>query len=277
MSGRPVASWPPVLSGMWRISRSAPGRRRSRTSCCRSAARSPRAAVIQLLRGLPLEPVARRFWRRLLVAFVLVTGGFGWLAGSFLVHYPAAGARPMPIGAAAVAAAGLGIAIWAVAGVPSGAPAATRAERWRVAPGPHDRVPRLRHRAVARRAGPHADRRRAVEPPGDGAGRRSRSCSRSAASPRSRTSRAARSTALAIRLIAAIGLTAAAVAVLAVRFGYAGGVPAQAVVMPLGAGAGRRSAVRGAVACADPAGQPRLAPRPARCCRTWRWPRSTCR
>ncbi|HEU4347543.1 MAG TPA: EAL domain-containing protein, partial [Actinoplanes sp.] len=38
---------------------------------------------------------------------------------------------------------------------------------------------------------------------------------------------------LAIRLIAAIGLVAAAVAVLAVRFGYAGGVPSQALVMPV--------------------------------------------
>jgi diguanylate cyclase (GGDEF)-like protein len=37
----------------------------------------------------------------------------------------------------------------------------------------------------------------------------------------------------AMRLIAACGLTAAAVAVLAVQFGYAGGVPSQAVVMPI--------------------------------------------
>jgi diguanylate cyclase (GGDEF)-like protein len=39
---------------------------------------------------------------------------------------------------------------------------------------------------------------------------------------------------LAMRLVAAIGLTAAAVAVLAVHLGYAGFIPSQAVVLPIG-------------------------------------------
>ncbi|HEY7271657.1 MAG TPA: hypothetical protein VH502_02910, partial [Actinoplanes sp.] len=78
------------------------------------------ASVFRLLRRMPLEPVARLFWQRLLIGFALLTAGFGWLAGAFLVHYPPAGARPMPVGVAAVAAAGLGMAIWAVAGVPTG-------------------------------------------------------------------------------------------------------------------------------------------------------------
>jgi diguanylate cyclase (GGDEF)-like protein len=87
-------------------------------------------AVYRLYRGVPLEPVARRFWRSVLVALVLITIGFGW---NFLhaVRYATRDWAPaMPVPAAACAGLGLIAFLWAVGRVPVSA--ADRAERLRM-------------------------------------------------------------------------------------------------------------------------------------------------
>jgi diguanylate cyclase (GGDEF)-like protein len=215
------------------------------------------AAVVRLLRTAPLEPVARRFWRRLLVAFTLLTAGFAWLAGSFLAYYPPGGSRPMPIGAAAVVAAGLGMAIWALAGVPTGAPAATRAEQWRVV---LDRAIAFLGCATVLWHVGLAPMLTAVEPWSRQAMVLIALAFVLAAGGITRVSyvRGGPVDRLAMRLIAAIGLTAAAVAVLAVHFGYAGDVPSQAVVMPVGPVLGTLAVWAQARRAANPAAESRL-------------------
>ena len=190
------------------------------------------AAVFRLLRTVPLEPVARRFWRRLLAAFALITTGLGWLAGGFLAHYPPAGARHMPIGAAAVAAAGLGMAIWAMAGVPTGVSAATPAERWRIV---LDRTVAFLGGATVLWHVGLAPMLTAAEPLSRQAMVLVGLASLLAVGGITKVSyvRGGPVDRLAMRLIAATGLIAAAAAVLAVHLGYAGGVPSQAVIMPI--------------------------------------------
>ncbi|MCA2217772.1 putative bifunctional diguanylate cyclase/phosphodiesterase [Jidongwangia harbinensis] len=187
-------------------------------------------AVFRLCRGVALGPVAVRFWRRLLVAVGLLTVGYGWLGVDMLVHHPDAATRTMPVPAAALVAIGFTVAMWAVARVPAGSPAP--GERWRL----HlDRMIAflgcstvLWHFGLAPML--TADERWSSQAmvlvalsfllAVGGITK----VSYLAAGAVDRT---------AIRLIAAMGLTAAAVAVLAVRYGYAGGVPAQSVVMPV--------------------------------------------
>jgi diguanylate cyclase (GGDEF)-like protein len=190
------------------------------------------AAVLHLLRGLDLDPVGRRFWRGLLVAFALISVGYGWLAVDMLVHHADAARRSMPVPAAGCAAVGFGFAMWAVARVPTGTGA--RVERWRVV---LDRtVAFLGCSTVLWHFG-LAPMLTAAEPWSTQAillialafllavGGITK-VSYVVGGPVDRT---------AIRLIASAGLTAAAVAMLAVHGGYAGSVPAQAVVMPLAA------------------------------------------
>jgi diguanylate cyclase (GGDEF)-like protein len=187
-------------------------------------------AVHRLLRSVPLDPVAQRFWRGLLLAFVLLFIGYGWFAGDMLVHYAEAATRTMPVPAAGCVAAGFGAAIWAVARVPIGrtgrpdrhrilldrtiaflgcatvlwhlglAPMLTAAQPWST------QAIVLVGLAYLLAIGGITKVSYVVGGPVDRA---------------------------AMRLVASIGLTAAVVAVLAVRFGYAGGVPSQAVVMPI--------------------------------------------
>jgi diguanylate cyclase (GGDEF)-like protein len=186
-------------------------------------------AVMALLRTVRLDPVARRFWRGLNVAFGLLVAGYAWLAADFLVHYRLAGTREMPVGAAVLVAAGFAIAIWAVARVPIGA---TPTERWRIV---LDRTIAflgcgtvLWHFGLAPML--TANQRwssQALVLVGLAfllaiGGITKVSYVRVGPVDR-----------LAIRLIAACGLSAAVVALCAVYLGYAGGVPAQAIVMPI--------------------------------------------
>jgi diguanylate cyclase (GGDEF)-like protein len=189
------------------------------------------ASVHHMSRSVDLGSVAWRFWRALLVAIALITIGYGWLAADMLTHATEAHTRSMPVPAAACVAIGFGIAIWAVARVPIVATGGV--EWWRML---LDRtIAFLGCAAVLWYVG--------LAP------------MLSADEPWSRQAMALVGLALvvavgaatkvsyvaggpvdraAIRLIAASGgVTAGLVAVLAVRFGYAGGVPAQAIVMPL--------------------------------------------
>ncbi|BCY12597.1 bifunctional diguanylate cyclase/phosphodiesterase [Actinoplanes sp. L3-i22] len=75
-------------------------------------------ALRALRRETPLEPVGRRFWRGLEIGAVLVTAGFGLLAGAAVLSEPVL--PDMPLAGAACAASGLLAAIWAVARVPVG-------------------------------------------------------------------------------------------------------------------------------------------------------------
>jgi diguanylate cyclase len=189
------------------------------------------AAVGHLLRGLDLDPIARRFWRGLLVAFVLISTGYAWFAADMLGHATTAAQRSMPIPAAATVAAGFLAAMLAVALVPTGAS------------GPVDRRRMVLDRTIAflgcatvlwyfglvpmlTSAEPWSDQAVALVALAfllslGGVTKVSYVVS----GPVDRTS---------IRLVAAIGLVAAVVAVLAGRFGDAGSIPAQALVMPLG-------------------------------------------
>jgi diguanylate cyclase (GGDEF)-like protein len=189
------------------------------------------ASVVHLYRRCDLDPVARRFWRALLVAMGFITVGYGWLAVDMLAHAAEAHVRSMPVPAAACVAIGFGIAIWAVARVP--VIATDGVERWRI----------LLDRTIAFLGCVAVLWYVGLAPMLD------------AAEPWSRPAMVLVGLAflvslgaltkvsyvvggpvdrVAIRLIAASGgVTAGVVAVLAVRFGYAGGVPAQAIVMPL--------------------------------------------
>jgi diguanylate cyclase (GGDEF)-like protein len=189
------------------------------------------ASVRHMCRSLDLDPVARRFWRSLLLALALISVGYSWLAEDMLTHVAQARVRSMPIPAAACVAIGFGIAIWAVARVPIIVTSGT--ERWRIA---LDRIIAFLGCATVLWYLGLAPMLTAREPWSRqttvlvglaflltiGAVTK---VSYMADGPIDRA---------AIRFIASSGgLTAGAVAVLAVRFGYAGGVPAQAVVMPL--------------------------------------------
>ncbi len=189
------------------------------------------ASVHHMARSSDLDRVARRFWRAMLVALALMTIGYGWLAVDMLTHAAQAHARSMPVPAAACVAIGFIIAIWAVGRVPI--VAAGGIEWWRMlldrtiaflgcsavlwylglAPMLSAREPWSRQAmllvglAFVVAIGAATKVSYVAGGPVDGA---------------------------AIRLIAASGgVTAGIVAVLAVRFGYAAGVPAQAIVMPM--------------------------------------------
>jgi diguanylate cyclase (GGDEF)-like protein len=189
------------------------------------------ASVHHVVRGLGLDPVARRFWRSQFFAIALMFIGYSWLAEDMLTHAAQVRVRSMPVPAAACVAIGFGIALWAVARVPIITSGGT--ERWRIA---LDRtIAFLGCATVLWYLG--------LAP------------MVTAAQPWSRQTMVLVGLAfllalgtvtkvsylsggpvdrVALRLIASSGgLVAAAVAVLAIRFGYAGGAPAQAVVMPL--------------------------------------------
>jgi diguanylate cyclase (GGDEF)-like protein len=187
-------------------------------------------AVRRLQRGARLDPAGRRFWRAILIAFVLLTAGYTWLAADMLAHYATAADRSMPLGAAAIVGLGFGAAMWAVARVPTGA--AAHPDRRRL----------LLDRTIAFLGGATLLWQFGLAPMVTAAeGWSSQAMvlialayllslggitkvSYLRAGPVDRT---------ALRLITAIGLVAAVVAVLAVQFGYAGGVPSQALVMPV--------------------------------------------
>ncbi len=189
------------------------------------------ASVHHMCRNVDLDPVARRFWRSQLLALVLITVGYSWLAEDMLTHAATARVRSMPVPAAACVAIGFGIALWAIARVPIITTGHT--ERWRIA---LDRTIALLGCATVLWYLGLAPMVIAVQP-----------WSRQTivlvglafllavgtitkvsyvdGGPVDRA---------ALRFIASSGgLVGAAVAVLAVRFGYSGGAPAQAVVMPL--------------------------------------------
>ncbi|GAB2588463.1 hypothetical protein Aab01nite_43060 [Paractinoplanes abujensis] len=190
------------------------------------------AAVLDLLRRHPgLEPVARRFWRAVLVAAVTLTLGYTWLAVDMFTHADEVRTRSMPAPAAALAAIGFLSVIYGLARVPV-APAG-RAERWRMA---LDRmIAFLGCAAVLWYLGlaPMLSAREPWSPQATvlvglallltvGAATK---VSYIADGPVDR---------VAIRFIAAAaGIPAGADAVLAVQFGLLASVPAQAVVMPL--------------------------------------------
>ncbi|MEV6931236.1 EAL domain-containing protein [Dactylosporangium sp. NPDC051485] len=189
------------------------------------------ASVLHLVRRGELDPAGRRFWRLVVTALALITVGYAWLALDMLVHWRGAHWRTMPLPAAGCAALGFAIAIWAVARVPVAQSGGV--ERWRVL---LDRaIACLGCGAVLWYAG-LAPMFSAAEPwsrqamvlvglgflVAIGAATKVSYVEGGPVDP------------AALRCIAAGGgAVAAAVAVLAVRFGYAGAVPAQAIVMPL--------------------------------------------
>jgi diguanylate cyclase (GGDEF)-like protein len=189
------------------------------------------ASVRHMCRRLDLDPVARRFWRGQLLALALMSVGYSWLAEDMLTHAAQARVRSMPMPAAACVAIGFGIALWAVARVPIIATGGT--ERWRIA---LDRTIAFLGCATVLWYLGLAPMVTAAQPWSRQtmvlvglaflltAGTVTK-VSYVAGGPVDRA---------AIRFIASSGgLVAGAVAVLAVQFGYAGGAPAQAVVMPL--------------------------------------------
>ncbi|MEU4625873.1 EAL domain-containing protein [Actinoplanes sp. NPDC023801] len=190
------------------------------------------ASVRHLTRtGRGLDPVAARFWRTVLVAVVLVTVGYAWLAADMLAHPDEVRTRSMPVPAAALAAIGFLIAVWALARVPV---VASRGEqRWHMV---LDRtIAFLGCTSVLWYAG-IAPMLTAREPwsrqamllVGLGllvAVGAVTKVSYLAGGPVDPT---------AMRFVAAGGgVPAGAVGVLAVQFGYIASVPAQAIVMPL--------------------------------------------
>lgn len=76
------------------------------------------ASVRHLSRNGTLDDVGRRFWRALMFAMALMTVGYGWLAVDMLTHAAQAHTRSMPVPAAAFVGVGFAVAIWAVARVP---------------------------------------------------------------------------------------------------------------------------------------------------------------
>ncbi|WP_422774002.1 putative bifunctional diguanylate cyclase/phosphodiesterase [Plantactinospora sp. WMMC1484] len=189
------------------------------------------ASVRHLLHSSELDPVARRFWGTLLVAAAAITVGYGWLAVDMLTHAAQARTRSMPLPAAACVAIGFGVAIWAVARVPVVTTGGV--EWWRMV---LDRTIAFLGCATVLWYVGLAPMLSAREPWSHQAmalvglaflvavGAATK-VSYVAGGPVDRT---------AIRLVAASGgVTAGIVAVLAVWFGYAGGIAAQAVVMPL--------------------------------------------
>ncbi|WP_433606523.1 putative bifunctional diguanylate cyclase/phosphodiesterase [Dactylosporangium sp. CA-139114] len=188
-------------------------------------------SVYRLLRAGDLQPVARRFWRTMLAAVALISFGYAWFAVDMLVHSTEARTHPMPVPAAACAAVGFLVAIWAMIRVP--VVAAEGVEWWRML---LDRTIGFLGCAVVLWYAGLAPMIAAAEPwspqamvlTGLGllvAVGAATKVSYVAGGPVDRD---------AIRLMAAAGgVTAAIVTVLAVRLGAAGSAPAQAIVMPL--------------------------------------------
>ncbi|WP_344088099.1 putative bifunctional diguanylate cyclase/phosphodiesterase [Luedemannella helvata] len=216
-------------------------------------------SVHHLRRHVALAPAAVRFWRAVLVALVLITIGYAWLAVDMLTHAAQARTRAMPVPAAACVALGFSVAIWAVARVPT--VVAGGIEWWRVL---LDRTIAFLGCAAALWYVALAPMLSADEPWSRQATALVGLAFVVAVGAATKVSHVAGGPVdrAAIRFIAASGgIPAGVVAVLAVRFGYAAGVPAQAIVMPLApvlvtagvlaqwrAGAGlRRDATRGGV------------------------------
>jgi diguanylate cyclase (GGDEF)-like protein len=84
-------------------------------------------AILQLLRTVELDPVARRFWRLMAAAFALVAGGFGLLAAAAFGN--ASEPPTLPIPAALLTVSAFLTAIWAVGRVPLGI--ANSSQRWK--------------------------------------------------------------------------------------------------------------------------------------------------
>ena len=189
------------------------------------------AAIHHMYRSCDLDPVVKRFWRAVMVAVGLNAVGYGWLAVDMLTHADQARTRSMPVPAAACVAIGFGLAVWAVARVP--VVAAEGVEWWRML---LDRaIGFLGCAAVLWYLG-LAPMLTADEPWSRQAMVLVGLAFLVAVSAATKVSYVGGGPVdrAAIRLIAASGgVTAGIVAVLAVRFGYAGGVPAQAIVMPL--------------------------------------------
>jgi diguanylate cyclase (GGDEF)-like protein len=189
------------------------------------------ASVLHMARKVTLDRLAWRFWRAILVAFALVTIGYAWLAVDMLTHPAQVEVRSMPIPAAACAATGFGVALWALARVPIGT--TDGVEWWRIA---LDRTIAFLGCATVlwyfglapMFSAPEPWSRQAMTLVGLAFLLTVAAVTKVAYLVDSPVDRSA------IRLIAlGGGFTAAADAVISVRFGYAGGVPAQAVVMPL--------------------------------------------
>ena len=188
-------------------------------------------AVHHLCHRVDPEPAAARFWRTVRVALALITIGYAWLAVDMLTHAAEARTRAMPIPAAAFVGVGFALAIWAVARVPS--VAAGGIGWWRVL---LDRTIGFLGCAAALWYVGLAPMLSAEQPWSPqvmvlvglafvvavGAATKVAHVAGGPVDP------------TAIRFIAASGgIPAGVLAVLAVRFGYAAGVPVQAVVMPL--------------------------------------------
>jgi diguanylate cyclase (GGDEF)-like protein len=186
------------------------------------------AAVAAMLRRARLEPAARRFWRLLLLAIGCLALGYGLLAVTAFRDTTVLPSLPIP--AAALVAVGFLVAMWAVGKVPLGIHG--RTERWRQA---LDRsIAFLGCTTVLFFFGLfpmiNADdpwTTQAMVLVGMSAvlavGGITK-VSYIAGGPVDR---------VAMRLIGAMGLTGAMVALLSVAPGFAGVVPAQAVFMPL--------------------------------------------
>jgi diguanylate cyclase len=190
------------------------------------------AAVHHLVRSFDLNRVAKRFWRAVLVAIALNTVGYGWLAVDMLAHAAETRTRSMPMAAAACVAIGFGIAIWAVARVPVVATGGI--EWWRML---LDRaIGFLGCAAVLWYLGlaPMLSAKEPWSPQAMVLVGLAFLVAVSAATKVSYVPGGGPVHPAAMRFIAASGgVTAGVVAVLAVRYGYAAGVPAQAIVMPL--------------------------------------------
>jgi diguanylate cyclase (GGDEF)-like protein len=187
-------------------------------------------AAADLIRTVPLGPAALRFWRALLAAFAFLTVGYALLAIDVMRFSVDDRAPDMSLPATACAGLGFAIAIWAVARVPMGAVPPT--DRWRLL---LDRTIAFLGCATVLWHFGLAPMLTAEDPWSDHAiflVGLAFLLALGAITKVSYFSGGPVDTA-AVRLIAAIGLAAAAVAVLAVVFGNAGGIPSQAIVMPL--------------------------------------------
>ncbi|MET0493638.1 MAG: GGDEF domain-containing protein, partial [Actinoplanes sp.] len=187
-------------------------------------------AAWRLYRLVRADPVARRFWRGILLGAFLLTVGYV-LMGINAARFSVGDMTPdMPVGAAGFIGVGFGLAIWAVARVPVGE--VDRTERWRMY---LDRTIAFLGCATLLWHFGLAPMVTATDPwavqtmtlvglafllTAGGITK----VSYLGGGPVDRT---------ALRLVAVVGLTAAGVAVLAATFGDDGGVPSQAVVLPL--------------------------------------------
>jgi diguanylate cyclase len=89
------------------------------------------ASVFHMSRQVALDRPAWRFWRGILVAFFLVTVGYTYSAVDMLTHADEIQVRTMPVPAATLVAIGFGIALWVLARVPIGT--TDGVEWWRIA------------------------------------------------------------------------------------------------------------------------------------------------